>query len=245
MTTLNVSDREREGPVETENEVEVIKPNAQIIAALEQLESARAAPENQEWLASRNEIGRQVDPEAVEVTWRFKHVLDPYGLCEPLPDNLQLIGREYFARSLDKEDWVSFDDLPNRTTDRLWQRIKAGHFDASDVKPASAEMPVNFNRMLFRPEPAPLVRVEGRLAMRTSRRSDIPLIVKPSDPGAMIYQLVTLKQLTRANPIGWMPARTAKRLCPLITVGSVAAHFVAQHELRDIHDLESFLRQSA
>jgi hypothetical protein len=125
--------------------------------------------------------------------------------------------------------------------------MRAGHFEPGDVKPtlAGAEMPVNFNRMLFQPEPSPLVRTEGRAAVRTSVRSDTPLIVKPADPGSMIYQLATLEQLTRAHPIGWMPGQTAKRLYTLITVGSIAAHFVGQHELRDVCDLETFLRQSA
>jgi hypothetical protein len=223
-----------------------MEPNAQIIAALETLEAARAAPEAQEWLASRKEMGRHIDPEAVDVTWQFGSVLDPYGVCKLLPDKLQLIGREYFARSLEKEDWVSFDDLPNRTRDRLWQRIRAGHFDASDAKPTlgAAEMPVNFDRMLFRPEPGPLVHIEGRIAVRTSRRPDIPLIVKPADPGSMIYQLVVLR-LPSAALIGWIPAQAAKRLCPLITVGSLSAHFIDRHELRAVRDLQTFLRQSA
>jgi hypothetical protein len=223
-----------------------MQSNARIIAALEQLEAARAAPENKEWLTSRKEIGREVDPEAVEVTWEYRHVLDPYGVCEPLPDTLQLIGREYFARPFDKENWVSFEDLPKRTRHRLWQRMRAGHFDTSDAEltRSAAELRVNLNRMLFRPESGPLAYAEGRVAPRSSRRPDIPLIVKPADPGSMIYQLVTLSE-TRAHLIGWMPARTAKRLCPLITVGSTAAHFVGQHELHAVRDLETFLRQSA
>jgi hypothetical protein len=36
--------------IATEAEVETMKPNAQIIAALEQLEAALATPENKEWL---------------------------------------------------------------------------------------------------------------------------------------------------------------------------------------------------
>jgi hypothetical protein len=79
-----------------------MESNVQIISALEQLEAARATPENKEWLSSRQEIGRRLDPEAVDVMWRFEPVLDPYGLCEPVPDKLYLIGREYFARSWDR-----------------------------------------------------------------------------------------------------------------------------------------------
>jgi hypothetical protein len=167
--------------------------------------------------------------------WRFKSVLDPYGLCESLPDEIDLTSREYFARSLDKEVWVSFDDLPPRTRDRLWQRMRAGHFDASDVKLPSAAAALDLDRMVPR----------SRVAPRTSNRSDTPLIVKPADPGSMIYQLVMLRQIPEGDVIGWMPGQTAKRLYPLITVGSIAAHFVEQHELRAQDDLETFLRQSA
>ena len=234
-----------------------MKP-AQIVAALKLLEATRATSENKEWLASRKEIGRRIDPEAVDVTWEYAPVLDPYGLCGHLSDNLELIGREYFARSSDQEDWVSFDDLPPRTRDRLWQRMRAGHFDASDVKQATAGGPVDFSRMMFRPKRSSLPSW-GRVAPRTSNRSDTPLIVKPADPESMIYLLGWVQLLrahrsaqtakgpppARTHLIGWMPARTAKQLCPLITVGSTAAHFVGQHELHAVRDLETFLRQSA
>ena len=187
--------------------------NAQIIAALERLEAVMAAPENKEWLQSRKEIGRQINPEAVDVTWQFESVLDPYQICKDLPDQLRLVGREYFARSLDTEDWVSFDDLPKSSRDRLWRRIRAGHFNTSDVEltHAADKMGVNFNRMLFRPERGPIVSVEGRVAVRTSSISGVSLIVKPADPEDMIYQLVTLEGLRTAFLNGWIPARAAKR----------------------------------
>ena len=225
-----------------------MEANAHIIAALERLEAAMATPESKEWLASRKEIGRQIDPDVAEVIWQFESVLDPYGLCEHLPNELQLVGREYFARSLDTEVWVSFDDLPKSSRDRLWRRIRAGHFDTSDVEltQAAGVLGVNFNRMMFRPECGPNVSVEGRLAVRNSSRLDISLIVKPSDPEDMIYQLATLPADPHTVLLnGWMPARTAKRLFPLIRVGSIAAHFVEQRELRPVRDLETFLRQSA
>ena len=96
--------------------------NAHIIAALERLEAAMATPESKEWLATRKEIGRQIDPDAAEVIWQFEPVLDPYQVCKDLPDQLQLVGREYFARSLETEVWVSFDDLPKSSRNRLWRR---------------------------------------------------------------------------------------------------------------------------
>src|SRR4051812_45288973 len=150
----------------------MMKPNAQIIAALEQLEAARSAPENKKWLASRREIGRQIDPEAADVTWQFASVLDPYGLCESR-NLLHSVGREYFARRLDREDWVSFDDLPPRTRERLWQRIRSGVFNTSDVE---LRMPgLDLNRMFFRPEGRQCARMEGRVAIRSGDHSDIPL----------------------------------------------------------------------
>ena len=220
--------------------------NAHIIAALERLEAAMATPESKEWLATRKEIGRQIDPDAAEVIWQFEPVLDPYQVCKDLPDQLQLVGREYFARSLETEVWVSFDDLPKSSRDQLWRRIRAGHFNTSDVKltQAAETLGVDFNRSLFRPEPGPTVSVEGRVAVRSSSRSDISLIVKPADPEDMIYQLVTLEGLRTVLLKGWIPARAATRF-PLIKVGSIAAHFVEQRELRDDRDLETFLRQSA
>ena len=207
--------------VKLETKENVMEANAHIIAALERLEAAMATPESKEWLASRKEIGRQINPEAAAVTWQFEPVLDPYRICKDLPDQLQLAGREYFARSLDSEDWVSFDDLPKSSRDRLWRRIRAGHFDTSDVEltQAAGVLGVNFNRMMFRPECGPNVSVEGRLAVRNSSRLDISLIVKPSDPEDMIYQLATLPADPHTVLLnGWMPARTAKRLFPLIRV---------------------------
>ncbi len=152
-----------------------MEANAHIIAALEQLEAAMAAPENKEWLASRKEIGRQINPEAAAVTWQFEPVLDPYRICKDLPDQLQLAGREYFARSLDTEDWVSFDDLPKSSRDRLWRRIRAGHFDTSDVEltEAAGVLGVNFNRMTFGPECGPtlVLKVAWRYAIAVDSTS--------------------------------------------------------------------------
>ena len=84
-----------------------------IIAALNQLNAIQ--DEHKEWLATRKQIGADLDPETM---WTFvgiyAQVLDPYGICShsSFPTELDQIGREYFARASNGEIWVSFDDLP-------------------------------------------------------------------------------------------------------------------------------------
>jgi hypothetical protein len=80
------------------------------------------------WLVARREEGARIDPETAEVTFRLGQVLDPYGiyLKEEVPEEERgRIVRNYFARSPGGE-WISFDDLPKPTLDRLWARMKAG-----------------------------------------------------------------------------------------------------------------------
>jgi hypothetical protein len=49
--------------------------------------------------ALRKAVGLQIDPETAEVEWIYAHTLDPYGDDPDLPEELQCVGREYFARS--------------------------------------------------------------------------------------------------------------------------------------------------
>jgi len=84
--------------------------------------------EQERWLAARREEGARIDPETAEVTFSWGQVLDPYGiyLKEEVPEEERgRIVRNYFARSPGGE-WISFDDLPKPTLDRLWARMKAG-----------------------------------------------------------------------------------------------------------------------
>jgi hypothetical protein len=67
--------------------------------------------ERETWLAIRKDAGLKLDPET------------------QLPEELQQVGREYFARSPGSEVWVLFDDLPTAVVERLWERMKAGDFD--------------------------------------------------------------------------------------------------------------------
>jgi hypothetical protein len=77
------------------------------------------------WLTIRKEAGLKIDPETAEVEWIYAQTLDPYGVDPGLPEELQQVGREYFARSPGSDVWVHFDDLPDTTRDALWQRHRS------------------------------------------------------------------------------------------------------------------------
>ena len=75
-----------------------------------------------------HEEGARIDPEVAEVTFRSGQSLDPYGIylkAEIPEEEWGRVVRHYFARSPGGE-WISFDDLPKPTLDRLWARMKAG-----------------------------------------------------------------------------------------------------------------------
>lgn len=75
----------------------------------------------EQWLQIRKEAGQQIDPDTAEVTWIYAQTLDPYGVYPDLPEELQQVGREYFARSPGSEIWVFFGDLPDETRETLWE----------------------------------------------------------------------------------------------------------------------------
>ena len=79
----------------------------------------------EQWLAVRKEAGLLIDPETAEVEWTYALTLDPYGVYPDLPEELQQVGREYFARSPGRNVWVRFGDVPKETRDVLWEKHKA------------------------------------------------------------------------------------------------------------------------
>jgi hypothetical protein len=78
----------------------------------------------EQWLASRKEAGLKIDPETAEVRWECALVADPYGIY-PVPEEMQWVGRAYFARSPGSDIWVHFHDLPDETREALWGRHKS------------------------------------------------------------------------------------------------------------------------
>jgi hypothetical protein len=86
------------------------------------VEKASVQKELEKWLAIRKEAGLKIDPETAEVNWTYGLTLDPYGLYPELSEELQQVGREYFARSPGSDIWVNFSDLPEATRETLWKK---------------------------------------------------------------------------------------------------------------------------
>jgi hypothetical protein len=73
--------------------------------------------------AQRHEEGLRIDPTTAELTWEYGQILDPYGDDPDLPEECYTVGRVYFACRPEGGMWVCFYDLPEATTDAIWQRI--------------------------------------------------------------------------------------------------------------------------
>jgi hypothetical protein len=88
-------------------------------------ESELTRVERKTWLAIRKEAALRIDPETAEVEWTYAQTLDPYGVDPGLPEELQQVGREYFARFRGSDVWVWFGDLPEKIRDALWEKQKS------------------------------------------------------------------------------------------------------------------------
>lgn len=80
--------------------------------------------ERAEFESIRKEEGKKIYPETAEVCWIYALTLDPYGIGPELPEEYRQVGREYFARAPGGEIWVPFGDLPEATSDSLWEMHK-------------------------------------------------------------------------------------------------------------------------
>lgn len=84
--------------------------------------SDEKAVEIREWLEIRRLEGLKIDPETAEIDFRWTDGGDPYGVYETSQEDR---GRSYFACAPGSEIWVSFDDLPDETVERIWERRRA------------------------------------------------------------------------------------------------------------------------
>lgn len=88
-----------------------------------------------EWLAARKRAALEIDPLTAEVMWDWVQIMDPYGVDPDLPEELQCIGRAYFARNPGSEIWVSYDDLSVEIVTKLREsgRERRAQADAGPV----------------------------------------------------------------------------------------------------------------
>src|SRR5215208_7073171 len=92
-----------------------------------------------EFLTIRRKAAEHIDPETAEVDWTYAIIGDPYGIDPDMPEELQSVGRAYFARSPNSDIWVSFDDVPQGVASQLWNKHRhqlafpAGLTEALDV----------------------------------------------------------------------------------------------------------------
>ena len=68
-------------------------------------------------------VGRQIDQENADISWRFGQVVDPYGVYPDLPPECDCVGRCFFARAPGSLVWIEFGDLPEATREALWMRV--------------------------------------------------------------------------------------------------------------------------
>jgi hypothetical protein len=76
-------------------------------------------------MAMRIAAGRLIDPATTKICWRHACMFDPYGDGLDIPEDLQIVGREYYVRASGAETWmwVHVNDLPERSRDVILQRI--------------------------------------------------------------------------------------------------------------------------
>jgi hypothetical protein len=88
------------------------------------VEDIRRHEEVDQWLRSRKELGKQIDPATAEATSMYGQIVDPYGV-ERVPPDFDCVGRNYFYRNPGSE-WVWDGDIPKATLTRLRDRSFAG-----------------------------------------------------------------------------------------------------------------------
>ena len=90
----------------------------------ESVQRVMSEEERESFRHTRRQAGLKIDPITAEVDWWYIQIADPYSIDPELPEELQSIGRGYFARSPKSDIWVSFYDLPQATCDALWELHK-------------------------------------------------------------------------------------------------------------------------
>jgi hypothetical protein len=187
--------------------------------------------EIEEWLAVRKLEALKIDPGTAELSWCYAETMDPYGVAPDLPEELQQVGREYFARRPDGDKWIWFGDLPDDVREKLWERygrklaFPAGLEDLAAAASGS-------------PDSSPVVDVEPRDETKSSAALADPLARASEAPTRMtMIEIADADARPRA-----MLRRHDRETRSLIFLGKVAGTVskalapLADELRKDMHD---------
>jgi hypothetical protein len=86
--------------------------------------------------AQRAALGKYIDPATAEITCWYGFDADPYGIRPDIPEAMQQVGKQYFARQRGGAVWICFDDLPPPTIAALFARLSSSR---SEEEPLSTD----------------------------------------------------------------------------------------------------------
>lgn len=77
----------------------------------------------------RKTVGERIDPESAFVFFIYTQTFDPYRDLDPFPEELDCIGREYFAVDPIERIAVLLSDLPEQTQKQLEPKRHAAYLE--------------------------------------------------------------------------------------------------------------------
>jgi hypothetical protein len=73
--------------------------------------------------ATRRAAGLLIDPATAETQTRFAYMFDPYNDGLELTDEMDVVGREEFARAPGSTEWIHHRDCPDAIRAALLRRF--------------------------------------------------------------------------------------------------------------------------
>ena len=73
--------------------------------------------------AERREAGKRMNPDTAILYCRYVMEVDPYGICEDIPEEFRCIGKNWFAFTPETGE-VVVQDLPEATFERINERYR-------------------------------------------------------------------------------------------------------------------------
>jgi hypothetical protein len=101
------------------------------------VEDIRRHEEVDQWLQSRKELGKLIEPGTAEATCDYGQIVNPYGIGR-VPPEADCVGRNYFFRNPGSE-WIYEGDIPDAILNRPRERFDGQKLN--DKPPLNDEPP--------------------------------------------------------------------------------------------------------